>query len=127
MNEFQEPKSEYEHIPIPAELSERVQEGLRQGRRARTRRRWTRSIGTVAACFAVLVGTLNLSPTVAAAAADVPVLGGLFQVLTVRNYTTEQDQAHYQVNAKGGGPGPAGAGPGPSAPWPPALPSWWER
>ena len=56
MNEFQEPKSEYEHIPIPAELSNRVQEGLRQG-----------------------------------------------------------------------GPGPAGAGPGPSAPWPPALPSWWER
>nr|WP_325302525.1 DUF3298 domain-containing protein [uncultured Dysosmobacter sp.] len=97
MNEFQEPKSEYEHIPIPEELSERVQEGLRQGRRARARRRWTRSIGTVAACFAVLVGTLNLSPTVAAAAADVPVLGGLFQVLTVRNYTTEQDQAHYQV------------------------------
>ena len=97
MNEFQEPKSEYEHIPIPEELSDRVQEGLRQGRRARARRRWTRSIGTVAACFAVLVGTLNLSPTVAAAAADVPVLGGLFQVLTVRNYTTEQDQAHYQV------------------------------
>lgn len=97
MNEFQEPKAEYEHIPIPEELSDRVQEGLRQGRRARARRRWTRSIGTVAACFAVLVGTLNLSPTVAAAAADVPVLGGLFQVLTVRNYTTEQDQAHYQV------------------------------
>ena len=97
MNEFQEPKSEHEHIPIPEELSDRVQEGLRQGRRARARRRWTRSIGTVAACFAVLVGTLNLSPTVAAAAADVPVLGGLFQVLTVRNYTTEQDQAHYQV------------------------------
>lgn len=97
MNEFQEPKSEYEHIPIPAELSNRVQEGLRQGRRARARRRWTRSIGTVAACFAVLVGTLNLSPTVAATAADVPVLGGLFQVLTVRNYTTEQDQAYYQV------------------------------
>ncbi len=97
MNEFQEPKSEHEHIPIPEELSDRVQEGLRQGRRARARRRWTRSIGTVAACFAVLVGTLNLSPTVAATAADVPVLGGLFQVLTVRNYTTEQDQAHYQV------------------------------
>lgn len=97
MNEFQEPKSEYEHIPIPEELSDRVQEGLRQGRRARARRRWTRSIGTVAACFAVLVGTLNLSSTVAAAAADVPVLGGLFQVLTVRNYTAEQDQAYYQV------------------------------
>ncbi len=97
MNEFQEPKSDYEHVPIPEELSGRVQEGLRQGRRARARRCWTRSVGTVAACFAVLVGTLNLSPTVAAAAADVPVLGELFQVLTVRSYTTEQDQAYYQV------------------------------
>lgn len=54
-------------------------------------------MGSVAACFAVLVGALNLSPTVAAAAADVPVLGGLFQVLTVRSYETVKGGIDYDV------------------------------
>ena len=42
-------------------------------------------------------GPLNPPPPGGGAAADVPVLGELFQVLTVRSYTTEQDQAYYQV------------------------------
>lgn len=101
MNEFKNAKEEYESMPIPEELNDRVQAGIRQGQKKyRTRRRsrmLRRSVTGVAACFAVVFGTLNLSPTVAAAAADVPVLGGLFQVLTVRSYETEKDQAHYQV------------------------------
>ena len=87
MNEFKEAREAYEAVPIPEELDQRVRAGIRQGQKQR-RSRWMRqSLGTVAACFAVLVGVLNLSPTVAAAAADVPVLGGFFQVLTVRNFT----------------------------------------
>ena len=87
MNEFKEAREAYEAVPIPEELDQRVRAGIRQGQKQR-RSRWMRqSLGTVAACFAVLVGVLNLSPTVAAAAADVPVLGGFFRVLTVRNFT----------------------------------------
>ena len=87
MNEFKEAREVYEAVSIPEELDQRVRAGIRQGQKQR-RSRWMRqSLGTVAACFAVLVGVLNLSPTVAAAAADVPVLGGFFQVLTVRNFT----------------------------------------
>ena len=41
---------------------------------------------------------LDVSPTFAAAAADVPVLGGLFQVLTVRNYETVKDGIDYDVS-----------------------------
>ena len=84
--EFENAKMEYEETPVPEELNDRVQAGIRQGRANRARRIWKRRLGTVAACFVVVVGALNLSPTVAAAAADVPVLGGLFQVLTVRSY-----------------------------------------
>ena len=46
----------------------------------------------------MLVGALNISPTFAAAASDVPVLGGLFQVLTVRSYDTVRDGIDYDVS-----------------------------
>ena len=99
MNEFKQAREEYESTPIPEELDQRVQEGIRQGRSAgRAKRhgfRW--GIGVAAACM-VMVGGLNVSPTFAAAAADVPVLGGLFQVLTVRNYETVKDGIDYDVS-----------------------------
>lgn len=102
MNKWTNAKNDYEQIPIPEELVDRVQAGIRQGKAAHRRnmgaRRAWRSVGTVAACFALLLGGLNLSPTFAAAAADVPVLGGMFQVLTVRNYETTKDQTNYQVS-----------------------------
>ncbi len=87
MNDFKRAKEEYESTPIPAELETRVRAGIRQGKSNRVRRVWGKGLGTVAACFVVMFGVLNLSPTVAAAAADIPVLGGLFQVLTVRSFT----------------------------------------
>lgn len=97
MNEFKHAKEEYEATPVPAELEDRVQAGIRQGKANRARRAWGRRLGTVAACFVVVVGALNLSPTVAAAAADMPVLGGLFQVLTVRSFTDENADRTLEV------------------------------
>ena len=100
MNEFKNAKEEYDNTPIPAELSQRVQAGIREGkaryraRRGRTIRRW----GATAACFAVLLAGLNLSPTIAKAAAEVPVLGGLFQVLTFVDYDKTEDGIHYDVS-----------------------------
>ena len=99
MNEFKNAKEAYDNTPIPAELSERVQVGIREGksryraRRGRTIRRW----GATAACFAVLLAGLNLSPTIAKAAAEVPILGGLFQVLTFVDYDKTEDGIHYDV------------------------------
>ena len=97
MNEFKEAKQAYENTPIPAELDQRVRAGIRQGKAKRARRAWGRRLGTVAACFAVVVGALNLSPTMASAAADIPVLGGLFQILTVRSYTDENADRTLEV------------------------------
>ena len=98
MNEFQHAKEEYESTPIPAELKNRVQSGIRQGKANRARRAWGRRLGTVAACFAVLVAVLNVSPAAAAAAADVPVLGGLFQMLTVRSFAEENGDRTLEVS-----------------------------
>ena len=98
MKEFNDAHREYEQTPIPPELGARVQAGIRQGQ-ARRRRRTLRTWGlSAAAWFAVLAGVLNVSPQAAAAAARVPVLGGLFQVLTVRDYETSQDGINYDVS-----------------------------
>ena len=99
MNEFKNAKEAYENTPIPAGLSERVQAGIEEGkaryraRRGRTFRRWA----SAAACFCVVLAGLNLSPTIAKAAANVPVLGGLFQVLTFADYDKTEDGIHYDV------------------------------
>ena len=100
MNEFKKAKELYDNTPIPAELSERVQAGIEEGkaryraRRGRTIRRWA----SAAACFCVVLAGLNLSPTIARAAANVPVLGGLFQVLTFVEYDKTEDGVHYDVS-----------------------------
>ena len=101
MDEFREAKEGYEATPIPEELSGRVWAGICQGRvnrRRARRRRVLRTAGSLAACFVLLIGGLNLFPGFASAAAEIPVLGGLFQVLTVRDYDAVQDQINYHVS-----------------------------
>ena len=101
MNELKRAKETYDNIPIPSELTERVQAGIRTGkaryhrRRGQTIRRWA----AVAACLCVVLAGLNLSPTLANAAANVPVLGGLFRVLTFADYSKVEDGIDYNVTA----------------------------
>ncbi|MEG2120291.1 MAG: DUF3298 domain-containing protein, partial [Pseudoflavonifractor sp.] len=71
MKDFETAKKEYESTPIPAELDDTVRAGIRQGQMIRrTRRAVRRSVTTAAACFALLLVGLNVSPTFARAAAD---------------------------------------------------------
>lgn len=99
MKDFEAAKKEYESTPIPAELDDTVRAGIRQGKMVhRARRAFRRSATTVAACFTLLLAGLNLSPTFARAAADVPVVGALCRVLTIRSYTSYEDQAIYHVD-----------------------------
>lgn len=101
MNHFTNAKKDYDSTPIPAELSDRVLEGIQMGkasyrrRRSRTVRRWM----ATAACFCLVLAGLNLSPALAGAAANVPVLGGLFQVLTFVDFHKSEDGIHYDVSA----------------------------
>jgi len=101
MSEFKQARMDYEAIPIPQELDDRVREGIRQGRRNYLKKRFQRYAARAAACFAVLTAMLNLSPTIALAAAEVPVLGGLFQILTVRDFHTVEDGIRYDVSVPG--------------------------
>lgn len=101
MNEFKKAREDYESTPIPEELESRVRAGVRQGKANYRRKRWRRTAAGAAACLVVLVGALNLSPIVAAAAAEVPVLGGLFRVLTVRDFHQEENGIQYDVSVPG--------------------------
>ena len=62
MNEFRTAKEAYDQTPIPQELNDRVQAGIRQGseayRSAHRRVSLRRTLTTAAACFVVVVGTL---------------------------------------------------------------------
>ena len=98
MNEFRSAKEEYDNTPIPEELSDRVRAGVEEGRARYRARRTIRRWASAAACFALVLAALNLSPTIARAAADVPVLGGLFQVLTFVDYNKTEDGIHYDVS-----------------------------
>jgi Protein of unknown function (DUF3298). len=107
MNEFQSAKLEYESPEIPRELESRVRAGIAEGKRRAGRRRVTvRTFTAIAACFAVLFAGLNLFPTFAAAAAEVPVVGQVFRVLTVRSWHQSDGDATYDVSqpaVSGGG------------------------
>ena len=98
MKKLEEARRAYESTPIPEELSSRVEEGIRQGRSARQRRqRLRRRWFSAAACLTLLIAGLNVSPTVAQAAAEVPVIGGLFRVLTFVSYDKTEDDINYSV------------------------------
>lgn len=88
-------KTAYHNIEIPGNLDEVVQdaiaEGLAKGRRAKALRRFKRA-GCAAAVFLVCaVSMLNLSPSFAAAACDLPLVGDLCRVFLFREYHEESE------------------------------------
>lgn len=98
MNEFNRAKEDYASVPIPEELDGVVKGAIRKGRKRRLLRRLKQGGMAVAACFALLVGVLNLSPSAAAAAVEVPILNGLFRILTVRDFEQNENGIDYHVS-----------------------------
>lgn len=98
MNEFNRVKEDYASVPIPEKLDGVVKGAIRKGRKRRLLRRLKQGGMAVAACFALLVGVLNLSPSAAAAAAEVPILNGLFRILTVRDFEQNENGIDYHVS-----------------------------
>lgn len=98
MKEFEEARRAYGAVEIPPELGEQVRRAVRKAGRAMRRAKvFGRTAASVAACFALLVLTLNLSPAFASYAGNLPVLGGLARVLTARSYHTTENGLTYNV------------------------------
>lgn len=84
-------KSQYDRTEIPQELDAVVSGSIREGRSRRRKQEKVRSHlkrggCALAALTACLVLLLNLSPTVAKAMSQIPLLGELCRVVTFREY-----------------------------------------
>lgn len=88
-------KSDYRNIEIPSELDAVVESAILDGKRLRKNYRVInifKKIGATAAVFVVsFIALLNVSPTVAYAAYQIPVIGDLCRIATFREYHFEND------------------------------------
>lgn len=110
---LEDEKRRYEAVPIPGELSERIdleinkarEQSIRMERRRRRRLSIVRGLERAAAAAAavILVFTLALNTNMAFAenAAGLPVVGVLARVLTFRSYETETEDMHISVEIPG--------------------------
>ncbi len=95
-------KEEYENMTIPEAGRERLQAGIDRARmekkraeRARRRSAWT----AVAAAAVVMIALPNTNMQIAHAMENIPVLGGFFRLVTVRqyNYSDENHDAEIEL------------------------------
>lgn len=91
-----------EDIEIPASVRERTEQTLASLplRMPKRKPQIMRTITSIAACMAImLLGVMpNISTAYAAAVDDIPIIGDLVRVLTIRNYFYEDDR--HELNAE---------------------------
>ncbi|PYE49047.1 DUF3298 domain-containing protein [Paenibacillus barcinonensis] len=91
-------KQEYESIPIPNELNEIVNRTIASRRRTIKVMPWLAS--AAAACILLFVG-VNASPAFAKALSEVPVLGKIVKVITIREYTEQNENTDVHLKTPG--------------------------
>lgn len=97
MKDIDRLKKQHEETDIPDELERVVKQAIQQGKASRKKRRVLRNWAlSTAAAAALFVGGINVSPTIAQAAAGIPVLGSIVKVLTVQ--TLKVDEEKFQAN-----------------------------
>ncbi len=100
MSGLKESKKIYDDIKIPSEYERRIDMAVKQGEEnykaekntaAKKHINWGRAAAvTAAAAFCLLFTGLNTSKTFAGIMCDVPVIGNVMQVLTIRDYVTNE-------------------------------------
>lgn len=101
MEEFKKARKQYENIPISKELSKTVNEAIRKGEMkmgGKSKKNiWKVPAGLVAAAACVMVLGLNTSETFANTMSEVPVIGRLCQILTIRSYASETQEENVNI------------------------------
>ena len=99
-------KENYQNVPIPADGAERLREAMKQAKEEtnmntktnhQNHSAWVRRFGGLAAALLLLVALPNTNAQVARAMGDLPVVGGFFRAVTVREFRYEDDGASAQV------------------------------
>lgn len=104
MNQLKETKRRYEEITIPEELSQRVQEAIKNSEKNRKTMKlqkrkavMKRSAGTAAVVAITFTVLLNTSTTFAQNVSDMPVIGAVARVLTFRSYEKSEEDIKLSV------------------------------
>ncbi len=94
-NPLEQLKKDYQQIPIPKELDTMIKQTIERDASERRRQKrlhtWRNIALTAAAVIAVFISSINLSPTVATALANVPGLSTLVEVFTFGGYSVEEN------------------------------------
>lgn len=110
---LEQARAEYEEVEIPEELHDRVLAGIAEGksRRAKTASTksvvkkkphyWRRGLETAAALTVCFTLGLNTSEVFAKTMEEIPVLGSIARVLTVRSYEISEDNINISVQVPG--------------------------
>lgn len=90
--EFDAMKKEYQHIIAPKNEKKRIEEAIMQAKidkKRKQRKKYIRSAGIAAVAMLALVILPNTNAQIAHAMENLPVVGGLFKVITIREYSYE--------------------------------------
>lgn len=99
--EFERLKEEYQNIHIPEQGLERIEGAVKKAKadkRKQKRRRMVRSWGISVAAMLALFLLPNSNQNVAYAMENIPVIGGIFKVITIKEYS--HDDGHNQAKVK---------------------------
>ena len=85
-------KKEYDNIKVPEEMREKLEQSINRAKKEKKRMKKItlyKTFGSMAAVLAIVLILPNTSQTAAAAMQQIPLLGNLFKVVTVREYQVE--------------------------------------
>ncbi|TMV43311.1 DUF3298 and DUF4163 domain-containing protein [Paenibacillus mesophilus] len=93
-NQFERLKRQYKDIPIPDQLDFIVNQSIKQAVKSRKRKSASRRRLTgIAAAVVIFVAGINTNPNFAKAMSEVPVIGQLVKVLTIKEFKVEEPTA----------------------------------
>ena len=99
MNDINLLITKYKKIEIPEDLEFVVKQTIFRKEKSMKRNKMMKTIAiSVAAVFLLFVGTVNISPTVAEAMSNIPVINQLVQLVTINKLTFKDD--HHEVDVQ---------------------------
>lgn len=95
-------KQDYENIPIPERGRKQMKEAIERAKKEKQKiarfRHYKQAGITAAAALALLVITPNVSQTAAMAMGNLPIIGSIVKVITIRDYKVDETHRSANVN-----------------------------
>jgi hypothetical protein len=92
----------YKEVQVPKELDDVIKRQLERGRtemnkRNKNRKRWNAVIGIAAAVLVMFTVMVNSSQVLAQSIYEIPVIGGIGELLTFRTYVVEEESSNMDI------------------------------